>query len=1045
MMSVYISQAQASWEQFGQNRVQYRTFSWKYYDSTHFRAFYYDYGKANAIYALNMAEQELSHIVYMMGGRLHKKLNIILYNSFGDYRQTNLGRKNDEINQASGGKVDVAGDNIPIYFNGDHNHLKKQIRSGIAKAIKDNMLFGDNLKDVVKNAVKMNLPEWYTLGYVSFIADSWSAEKQTSIQNLIATSGKKSFLDMAIEQPTLCGHAFWNFISNEYGENYISNLLYLTRYRKSVTQAIEIVYKKTAKELYKEFVAYYALGNANAQNDTLPVLGRTIYTKVIAKRGAVYSNFSVSPSGRELAYVEKKEGQFKIYIQDVKYNKSYVIIDGGMKALQELEDPDYPMICWSPSGKKLAALYQRKGALQLRIFTTGKRIMEKRRIAPNKIDRITGMCFTGDESSLAVTAIKKGQSDLYKLTIKNNRFENITNDMFDDKSPSYVENGLQSGILFLSNRTTPFLSNSKSEIFNNQFNAYLYSPSRGTNLLQLSATQHVIHDAVQYGPEKFSYLEDKQGEMHRVVVSISKRGTQGDTIEMQQAAPTTFSILGQEFIHQKGKLAEVSRNGNEYIIYATIYDSLENLDKAYQKLTQSMLDTIKNSNVEEGLVEKPSEYITPFDAETDSVQYLSNLFLNPQSVTSRFQTFVSTSTVGKAKIYRSNFYPDYIQTSLDNTLLFTRYQPLGTQFNNVPLSGFLTSTLTDVMEDYKLTGGARLGIDFRSLDYFLQFANYRRRVDWGLLYFHSNTTEQGFAPPPYYSPYYVIGKKGMDYLQSNFTYPIDMLKSFRTQIGLRYDRTRYLAKDQYSIEIPNSKQYWLVTKLEYVYDNTINPMLNIWKGSRAKIFVEYQYQFNDDKKGFVNFGYDARNYITLYKNFILASRLAGAHSTGKAKILYYLGGVDNSLSSQFDQNTQLSSEETYAFQSLATNLRGYKQGARNGSSFMVLNEELRLPIYNTFFKRQIKSGFIRNLQLVAFTDIGYTMKGLYPTAENVVNLIRINDNPSNVSVYLEESLAMGYGLGFRTRFLGYFFRTDIAWNMGGGKKPILHLSLATDF
>ena len=68
---------QASWEHFGQNRVQYRTFTWKYFDSLHFRTFFYDYGKANAMYANNLAEQELAHIVYMMGGRLNKKLNII--------------------------------------------------------------------------------------------------------------------------------------------------------------------------------------------------------------------------------------------------------------------------------------------------------------------------------------------------------------------------------------------------------------------------------------------------------------------------------------------------------------------------------------------------------------------------------------------------------------------------------------------------------------------------------------------------------------------------------------------------------------------------------------------------------------------------------------------------------------------------------------------------------------------------------------------------------------------------------------------------------
>jgi hypothetical protein len=244
--------------------------------------------------------------------------------------------------------------------------------------------------------------------------------------------------------------------------------------------------------------------------------------------------------------------------------------------------------------------------------------------------------------------------------------------------------------------------------------------------------------------------------------------------------------------------------------------------------------------------------------------------------------------------------------------------------------------------------------------------------------------------------------------------------------------------------IPNAKQFWIVSRAEYVYDNTINPILNIWKGSRAKIFIEYQYKFNGDTKGFTNFGYDARNYITLYKNFILASRLAGAHSMGNAKILYYLGGVDNPLISKFDNNTAVTGND-YAFQTLATNMRGYKQGARNGSSFIVINEEIRLPVYNTFFKRPVKSGFIRNFQVIAFTDAGITMKGVFPTTENIVNQITIHDNQSNVSVTFERSMAIGYGFGLRSRVLGYFLRTDFAWNIGQIKKPMLHVSLATDF
>jgi hypothetical protein len=288
----------------------------------------------------------------------------------------------------------------------------------------------------------------------------------------------------------------------------------------------------------------------------------------------------------------------------------------------------------------------------------------------------------------------------------------------------------------------------------------------------------------------------------------------------------------------------------------------------------------------------------------------------------------------------------------------------------------------------------------------------------------------------------------MDYLQSNWTYPIDMLKSIRLQLGTRYDRINIQAKDQYSIGIPDDRQFWVVSRAEFVYDNTIAPILNIWKGSRVKLFGEYQYKLTNETKGFYNFGYYARNYLTLYKNIIFASRIAGAHSGGNAKILYFMGGVDNDLNPKFDGNTSIDYSQNYAFQSLATNLRGYRQGARNGNSFMVLNEEIRFPIYNTLFKRPTKSGLLRNLQLISFLDIGSAWKGILPNSDNIKSQNFVQDPNSPVTVYIENSrydFGMGYGLGLRSRVLGYFIRTDFAWNIEGSKKPIIHFSMATDF
>jgi hypothetical protein len=1051
---VQCSFGQASWEKFGQNRVQYRTFDWGYYDSTHFRTFFYKDGKPNGLYALNVAEQELSNIVNLMGGKMGKKLNLIIYNSFSDFRQSNLGRKNEETNQANGGKVEMIGENIPIYFNGDHTHLRKQIRKGIASVIKENMLFGESLKDALKNSIKMNLPPWYTEGYVAHIADDWTAEMTSEVASQIDTTKPKQFLNLAIAQPNLFGHSFWYFITSQFGENYVANLLYLTRYRMGVNRAVEVVLKISFEAFLHSWQLFY-LNQQMGKNDLLAssLGGREILSKIKTKPNAEYSHFSPSPSGRDLAFVEKLDGQFVVKINDLKFGNTSEMLSGGVRAAQELADPNYPILSWSPSGNKLAVLYQRKNKLNLRIFTADNRKMENRIIAARKIDRITGMCFMPDEYSLAITAVKKGQSDLYKLTIAKSRIEPITNDLFDDKSPSYIQNEVASGILFLSNRDNPFVGeNSKSDAFNPQFNLYLYSPSKGTILTQLSNTNESIQHPIQWGKDEFAYLQHEGGKLERKIVKIEKRLQLGDTFSVRNFTPAPFTIIQQEYIHQAMRVIEVAKIKNEYVVFASSIDTLKKFDKIYQDTLSPIISTLDSSETLEALLLKMPKYATPFEDDTNENSYLTEVFTRKNKLKSKYQLFSSLQYIQKPKKYIPTFYPDFLQSSLDNTLLFTRYQPFdfsGGQFDNPPLSGFVTTTLTDVMEDYRIRGGARMGTDFSSIDYFVQLKNYRRRVDWGLLYYRHrvlNRYDQRDASPPFYSPLPVFGKVTMDYIQGEAVCPIDVLHSVRAELGLRMDRIRMKATDKYSIAIPEDQQYWVVNRYEFVYDNTVSPLLNIWKGTRFKIFAEYQYKFNGTTKGFYNLGYDARTYIKLYKNIILASRLAGSHSGGNAKILYQVGGVDNDVNPKQDLNASIDLSQNYAFVSLATNMRGYRQGFKNGNSFMLLNEEIRFPICNTFFKRQIKSGFIRHLQLIAFADLGSAWKGILPNEDNIATPSVIKQNPVTVTLLKSQSdVGLGYGLGFRSKLFGYFVRCDFAWNIEGIRKPITHISLATDF
>jgi hypothetical protein len=196
-------------------------------------------------------------------------------------------------------------------------------------------------------------------------------------------------------------------------------------------------------------------------------------------------------------------------------------------------------------------------------------------------------------------------------------------------------------------------------------------------------------------------------------------------------------------------------------------------------------------------------------------------------------------------------------------------------------------------------------------------------------------------------------------------------------------------------------------------------------------------------------GFDIRNYQRVHRSLIWANRLAASTSFGKNKLIYYLGGADNWLSPKFLVSTPIDMSMDYAYQTKATNLRGFYQNARNGNNFVVYNSELRFPVFRYLYNRPIKSDFLNNFQIVGFGDVGLAWAGVNPYSENNSLYIRyIEDGSLWIKIREQKQpLIGGFGFGARTRLLGYFLRGDVAWGVEDGQinEPVFYLSLSLDF
>ncbi|MBA3828036.1 MAG: hypothetical protein H0X33_03785 [Taibaiella sp.] len=1115
--------AQTYLETFGQNRLQNRKFQWKYFDTKHFRVYHYDAaGRDLARYVAEEAEKDISTIERKMGGQFPRRFNIILYNNFDEYRQTNIGLQYDgQIQDAEySGSVDLVGDKLVVYFTGQHVDLKRQVRAGMAQVVLERMIFGENLRQMVKNAFLLNLPPWVASGFIAYLVDGWDTKANSDWKNLLSARPKTGFNTLSEEYPELAGKAFWEYIARRYGNGKIRTLLSSMQEKSNLNQGTKAALGMKITKTYDSCIAFYkAVYAADATKAEAPDSTKRLTEIKVPKDNTLVRNIRVSPRGGDVAYVTVKDGEYKVYLQRAGEDQSTAqILDEGRKDYNDVADPDYPMLAWSNNGYKLGMLFKRGQQTRLRIYNSFKARIEEYVIPPNRFDRVLGMTFMEDDAFMVFSAIRKSRTDLYQFALKGSRMTNITDDIWDDVQPTFISGGTRRGILFLSNRPAANMNvpQGVNELPTGPMNVFFYdTKTKSTQLLQCTdvKTGHIIQP-IQYGSENFAYLYDANGIWNKYVIEFARGMHNRDSAYSLPVTNYSENILSHQYNPASNEVADVVQDGAHYKVYfrplefpgvnvkakvlqpTTLFTSRGDTTDNNQMMqgmhsrrrhrrssttddTQQADDAKPASRSGQPMVKSGNTFQNEFSNSMDTVKPILSSTGSSQQATdtrARINPAVVNATAEdssvlmeitdssylkmKASPYRLSFRPDFFTVRLDNSILFNQYQSYpnnGGTFTNPPLSGLITVSLNDMMENHRFTGGFQLPISLSGLTYFLQYENFERRIDWGLLFLHSETYNNQLVTAIDNTGQPVAQQAELqrsitNMVQANFTYPLDRVRSVRFHTALRQDASYLKAADTLSLyDIPHNVQYTSMNRLEFVYDNTKTTALNIRYGFRYKFYGEVLYGLTNGNRSCYNLGTDFRYYHKIYRNFIWATRIAAEHSEGNNKVIFYLGGVDNWISPRYDDYVPANGGP-YGYQAIATNLRGYDQNSRNGNTYALVNTELRLPIFTTFLHRPIQSSILKNLQAIAFVDAGSAWNGLLPTQDNNNNNYQFPSPISpqgnvtlNIAVPYSTGVAVGYGLGLRSMLLGYFIRADAAWNLEGKTKPQWYFAIGTDF
>lgn len=1111
--------AQVSSVQFGKNRVQYKKFKWQYYQTKNFNSYFNQDGQELAKYVAQVAEEELPSMEKFVEFSLQRRANIIIYNSFGDLQQSNIGIGIDW--QSTGGTTKLVNNKMIVYFNSNHADLRRQIREGIAKVLTENLLFGEDLGEVAGNAALLDLPQWLIDGYEAYAGQNWSTQLDDQLKSEILSGKYKNFYQFAFDRPLLAGHAFWYYIEEKYKRENTTYLLYLARVYKSLNRASQTVTKKRRfKDVLSDFMTYEEdkYDNDISRRKNYPK-GSEITDYTIGKN-IDYFHFNVNPNKRNNSYavVQYKKGQYRLLLNEDDKNKT--LLKFGSKSKIDEFNPNYPIMAWDQKGTRLAVLYEEAGRIKLFVFDVITRVKPYKRDLTDRFDQVQDMKYMDNGQSLLFSAVKNGHSDIYSYDIENDKLRQITNDVYDDLDPSFVSFPNKTGIIFSSNRPSANAKGSDTSLLNNRYNIFLVTDfaSGRPGLNQITQLTNLkFGDArypTQYSNVHFTFVSDQNGVGNRYagLFSTEKEGLDtlvliGDDIlrnpselevdsllkvykkkdidsvaivsvskDSAYVFPLTnyeSSLLETREAGDNHQVSEVTRQSDDKILYKLKID-----ENALQRRNVGSTPTAYMKHLMEmDKISRGEEVIKPSVDTAQKEDLFQNEFKDDKRDTSNAGKIFNGEVPGEptvlseAKLYPYKplkFATDYIVAGFNNDVLGTRYQlyqggsgPI-TLTSNSGLDGTLRLGIADIMEDVKISGGYRLSTNLKDNDWLLQFNNLRKRVDWGFTYYRTvQALNFGIDSSGTNYP----GKIFSNLYQGSLSYPFDVTKSIRLNVGVRKDRGVVSTFDNISLAAPDFSKTYGLLHLEYVYDNTLNPAQNIWNGIRYKAYIDWNSQISKlaatEGRYTFNFGFDARGYYPIYRNFIWAGRVAGDFSWGNQKLIYYLGGIDNwfmfsdNVKSNgsyryFNPANKPAPDVNYAFQSLAVNLRGFIQNAANGNNNLVINSEFRLPVFTTLFSKPINNAFVRNFQLTQFIDLGSAWNGAYNKLTRP-NITYANPSDPTVTVNLKAPgigpFLGGYGFGARSTLLGYFLKFDAGWPMNGffRGKPIYYFSMGLDF
>lgn len=1103
------ARGQQSREVFGKNRIQYRQFDWVYLSGENFDVYYYDARRQVAQEALEYLESEFDRITDLIGYPPYFKTKVFLYNSLSDLRQSNVGLNHNVFNV--GGETEFIKPYVEVAHMGTAQEFKDELLFQISDLMVNEMLFGGNLKDMFQSSILMNLPDWFVDGASLYVSKGWSIEMDDYIRQLMVMRKARRATKLSGKDAALVGQSVWNYIAEKYGKSSVANILNYTRVTRNEEKSIYITLGISFRQLLAEWRKFYTDMQVAVDKSYISAQDSLSFTHLHNKT-TEFTTVKISPDGRNIAYAENDRGRYIVKVRSLENGREKTIISGGSKVIKQRVDYRLPLIAWADANT-LGVIGVKSGqyVFWMYDFTTRSKVpreLEKFSnvrsfdFSSNGRLVILSADFEG-KSDLFLMSAKRNRAprrltnDLYddvdptfipntnRIVFSSNR---TTDTLRSNAKPQFEQLTNVYNLFvydldstkFLLNRLTNTLSNDQAPKALDENNFYYLSDQRGiVNLFKFNRSTGIYSQVTNFASSIKDY--DLNFSNHTMAMVL----TQGlkENIFIDRTFNSTRQVFTPATRRKDLQQARVIRDRRKVQAEESKTMSIKDLLNARLRQGQPEADSTgipsdstqverPGTHASDSLTQRlPADSIAARDTTGIAKQNVQappstrkdvvntdNYVFEDEAVKPGNQ--VSDSFLSKYKKAREKsritgpfpYEPKFSSNNLVTSLVVDPLRGLGIS---------IETQMNDMLENFRFFGGLMTSVDLRNGDFYGEFQylksliDFSARVDRKGIRWETEPADAGGQGNLYH---YSLNR-----IEVSASLPISDRIRFTVKPFGALARSVSLGEANYPSTPPTGdpvNNWYGGFKSEVVYDNSVSTGLNLIEGTRAKISFQHTQGLQNADLSFSQASIDVRHYQKIYKEIVFAVRGFGGTFFGNAPKTYLLGGMDNWFFNKARTNGKSSTGEPnplgypgqmqdLLFVEFATSLRGFDYATLFGNSVLMGNAEFRVPLIRALSSGPITSNFLRNMQFIAFYDIGTSWSGKPPfNSQNSVSYEEVVGGPFKAQIknYLNPWL-YSYGVGMRTVMLGYYIKADLAWPVENYEvhKPRVFVTLGFDF